>query len=54
MEKFYSINELAKQLSVHPNTVRAWIAKGWLKAHKVGYRIRIFESDLNEFLNRWN
>ena len=54
VKDFYSINEVAEQQKVHPNTVRAWIAKGWLKAHKVGGRVRIYESDLQEFLNRWN
>lgn len=51
MEKFFSIKEVAEQQRVHANTVRSWIAKGWLKAHKVGGRVRIFESDLAEFLN---
>jgi excisionase family DNA binding protein len=52
MEKFFSIKEVAEQQRVHANTVRAWIAKGWLKAHKVGGRVRIYESDLQAFLNR--
>ena len=53
-EKFFSIKEVAHDLEVHPNTVRLWITKGWLKSRKVGCRIRIYESDLNEFLDRWN
>ena len=51
MEQFFTIKEVAEQLKVHPNSVRAWIAKGWLKAHKIVGRVRIFESDLQEFLN---
>jgi excisionase family DNA binding protein len=54
MEKFYTKREITEMLKVHLNTVDSWIAKGWLKAHKIGGRIRIYESDLNEFLNRWN
>ena len=54
MEKFFTKREITEMLKVHLNTVDSWIAKGWLKAHKVGGRVRIYESDLNEFLNRWN
>lgn len=52
MEKFYSINETAEMLRVHPNTVRAWIKRNILKAHHLGGLIRIYESDLQAFLNR--
>lgn len=52
MEKFYSINETAEMLQVHPNTVRAWINRNILKAHRFGRLIRIYESDLQAFLNR--
>ena len=51
MEKVYKKKEVAEMLHVHLNTVDRWIRKGLLKAHKVGYSIRIFESDLQEFLN---
>lgn len=54
MEKVYKKKEVAEMLHVHLNTVDRWIHKGWLKAHKLGYAVRIYESDLNEFLNRWN
>lgn len=52
VERFYSIKEVSEMQEVHTNTVRSWIAKGWLKAHKIGGRIRIYESDLQAFLNR--
>ena len=54
MEKYFTKKQITEMLSVHLNTVDQWIKKGWLKAHKVGGRVRIYESDLNEFLNRWN
>lgn len=52
MEKFFTKREITEMLKVHLNTVDSWIAKGWLKAHKVGGRVRIYESDLQAFLNR--
>lgn len=54
MEEFYTMREVSERMSVHINTVKRWVRIGWLKAHKVGGRVRIYESDLNEFLNRWN
>ena len=54
MEEFYTMREVSERMSVHINTVKRWIRIGWLKAHKVGGRVRIYESDLHEFLNRWN
>lgn len=52
MEKFFTKKQVTELLSVHLNTVDQWIKKGWLKAHKVGGRVRIYESDLQAFLNR--
>ena len=52
MEKFFTIKEVAEMLRVHPNTVRGWIDRGILKMHRFGGLIRIYESDLQAFLNR--
>lgn len=54
MEKYYSVKQVAETVNVHTNTVYAWIKKGWLKAQRIGKIFRIYESDLQEFLNRWN
>ena len=51
-EKFYTKKEIAEKLDVHLNTVDSWIAKGWLPVHKIGGRVRIYESDLDAFLKR--
>ena len=51
-EMFYTKKEIAEKLDVHLNTVDSWIAKGWLTIHKIGGRIRIYESDLDAFLKR--
>lgn len=47
-----SISEVAKQLGVHPDTVRRAIRKGALKAHRVETLIRIQPEALQEYLQR--
>ena len=51
MEKFFTKREITEMLKVHLNTVDSWIAKGWLK-HTRSAGVRIYESDLQAFLNR--
>jgi len=50
MEHFFSINEAAKALGVHPNTIRNWIKTGVLRAYrpnpKRGSKVFIRESDI--------
>ncbi len=47
LEPEYSIAEAAQHKSVHPNTIRNWIAAGILPAVRIGPRlIRIRLSDL--------
>lgn len=37
---FYSINEFAKLLGVHPNTIRRCVKKGRISALKIGSEFR--------------
>ena len=48
----YSVAETAKFLKVSPRTVRRWIEKGDLTAHRFGRQIRITDSDLVTFIRQ--
>jgi excisionase family DNA binding protein len=48
--RYYTIQQVAELLVVSPRTVRRWIAKGDLIAHRPGGIIRIAEDDLRAFL----
>jgi excisionase family DNA binding protein len=48
--KFFSIAYVAEALSVSARTVRRWIDRGELVAHRLGRVVRIAESDLKAFL----
>lgn len=45
-DNFYTIEELAKILKVHPNTIRNNIKKGKINAKKYGEQWRIRKSDI--------
>lgn len=49
MEEFYTINQTAIALKLHPLTVRRYIKEGKLKAYRVGGNIRISLNDLKAF-----
>lgn len=49
MEEFYTINQAAIVLKVHPLTIRRYIKEGKLKAYRVGGNIRIAVNDLRNF-----
>lgn len=49
MEEFYTINQAAIALKIHPLTVRRYIKEGKLKAYRVGGNIRITLNDLRAF-----
>ncbi|MCL2035668.1 MAG: helix-turn-helix domain-containing protein [Oscillospiraceae bacterium] len=46
-EKWSSIEELAAHLQVHKDTIRLWIKKNEIPAHKIGklWRFKISEID---------
>lgn len=49
MEEFYTINQAAIALKVHPLTIRRYIKEGKLKAFRAGGNIRIALPDLKAF-----
>jgi len=49
--KLYSIAELAKDLKVTKETLRAYLKKGKLKGQKMGTRWYVTEESLKEFFN---
>lgn len=49
MEEFYTINQAAVALKVHPLTIRRYIRERKLKAYRAGGNIRIAVNDLRSF-----
>lgn len=49
MDEFYTINQVATVLKVHPLTIRRYVKTGKLKAYRVGGNIRISVNDLKQF-----
>ncbi len=50
MEKFFTTEQVANILQVHPFTILKFIKNGKLKGIKLGRVYRIKESDVSEFL----
>jgi len=48
--KFYTTQETAEALNITPQTVRAYIKRGKIKAQRIGRPMLITESSLMEFL----
>jgi excisionase family DNA binding protein len=48
--KFYTIEQIADCLAVSTKTVRRWIDKKLLVAHRIGGVLRISEADFAAFL----
>ena len=51
-ESRHPLPEVAEMLDVRIVTVRRWIKKGLMVAHRVGKKLVVYELDLNAFLNR--
>ena len=51
-ERIYTLEEAAKWLGFHRNTLKKWIASGELVATRPGKEFRIRQSDLDDFLRR--
>ncbi len=50
-EKFFTTDQVAKILQVHPFTILKFIKAGKLKGIKLGRVYRIMESDIKSFLD---
>lgn len=50
MDEFYTVNQAAIVLKIHPLTVRRYINEGRLKAFRVGGNVRIAVGDLRVFV----
>jgi excisionase family DNA binding protein len=51
-EEPLTVEEIAAELRVHPETVRAWIRTGELDALDIGREYRIYRADLDDFIQR--
>jgi excisionase family DNA binding protein len=49
-EQVYSIEEAARLLKVHPDTIRRMIKRGEMQSRKVGRQYRIPRSEIEKFL----
>lgn len=48
-EKFYTVDQIASMLDMHPKTIRKFIREGKLRAKKVGKQWRVTGNDLSIF-----
>jgi excisionase family DNA binding protein len=48
--KFYTIEQVAECVDASTRTVRRWIEKGLLVAHRINGLVRISEADFQAFL----
>lgn len=51
-EQWLTVEDIAKELSVHPETVRVWIRNRYLKALVIKRTYRIRRSDFDEFIRQ--
>lgn len=50
-KNFYTVDEIATQLEMHPKTVQRYIREGKIKATKLGKAWRVSSGDFNAFLS---
>ena len=50
-EKWSSIEEIAEHIKVHRDTIRIWIRKGEIPAHKIGKQWRFRISEIDEWVS---
>lgn len=50
MERYYTVDEIANMLSMHPKTIQRYIREDKLHAKKVGKSWRVYEQDLKAFM----
>jgi excisionase family DNA binding protein len=51
-DEFLTVVDVADSLRVRPQTVRAWIARGDLRAIRIGRTVRVRQADFQEMLER--
>lgn len=53
-DNMLTVNEVAKVLHVHPNTLRRWADKGIIKSYCISSRgdRRFMSKDINQFLTQ--
>jgi excisionase family DNA binding protein len=51
-DDFLTVSEVAERLRVHPQSARGWIARGDLRATRIGRTVRVRQTDLQEMLER--
>jgi len=47
-----SVSDIAERLKLSTKTIRRWIERGDLPAHRLGRNVRISEQDLAGYLNK--
>jgi excisionase family DNA binding protein len=54
--KFFTLEEVAKELRVNPRTIMRWLKNGQLKGYKLGNSktslLRIPKAEVNKFLEK--
>ena len=50
-EKWSSIEEIADHIQVHKDTIRIWIKRGEIPAHKIGKQWRFRISEIDEWVS---
>ena len=50
MKKYYTVNQIAELLTLHPKTIQRYIREGKIIAKKVGKRWCVSEHDLKNFV----
>ena len=54
--KFFTLEEVAKELRVNPRTIMRWLKNGQLKGYKLGNSktslLRISKAEVNKFLEK--
>ena len=51
-EQQLTVEEVAEELRIHPETVRQWIRNGELDAFDTGRGYRISRTDLDDFIQK--
>ena len=54
VEKYYSVDQVAEMIHMHPKTIQRYIRQGRLKAQKIGKVWRITGHDLSTFTEGTN